>query len=358
MRTRASRGRSRPVLAGEGSAVGAPSGLEAALAEELARRMPVLESVRFTTSGSEALGFAVRVARAATGRPRVLKLEGGFHGAFGDLQQDIGNPPLPAGRAAPARPSSGGLEPTGTLTAIANDLASVEDAFARWGAEIAVVVMEPFLGNGALLDLEPAFAVGVVALARQHGALVLLDEVQGVRVDPRGAHATWGITPDLVAVGKVIGGGQPLAAYGGRADLMALAADGTVTQTGTFTASPVALAAGLAALADWGPDEQARLDALGERTRVALRTVFLDVGVPAVITGRGSMFHISLVDRPIRAYRDVVAADLGTWLQLRLALLVRGIFLMRRGTGCLSTPMTETDVDTLVAAVEDALRPG
>lgn len=337
-------------------ALGAPTALEAELAAELRRRMPLLDFVRFATSGSEAVAFAVRVARARTGRSRVLKFEGGFHGGSGDLQRDIWNEPLPVGFAGPARASSGGLEASETLTAVYNDIASVETAFARWGAEIAVVVIEPFLGNCALIDADPVFAQAVAEIAHRHGALVLLDEVQGVRISPRGAHEALGITPDLVTLGKIIGGGQSIAAFGGRKDLMDIFDTGGVIQTGTFTATPLALAAGLATLADFGDAEYARLNALGEEVRGALRHVFAGASVPAVITGRGSMFHISLSSGPMTRYRDFRAADMGAWLTLRLGLLNRGVFLMKRGTGCLSTPMGQEDVQALADAFADALQ--
>ena len=336
-------------------AIGVPTELEATLAAELRRRMPLLESVRFATSGSEAVGFAARVARAATGRPRALKFEGGFHGGFGDLQHDIWNPPLPAGFAGPSRPSSGGLEPTSTLTAVYNDIASVEAAFARWGDEIAVVILEPFLGNCALIDALPAFARATAEIAHRHGALVLLDEVQGVRVSPRGAHESLGVRPDLIALGKIIGGGQPIAAFGGRREYMEIFDEGGVTQTGTFTATPLALAAGLAALSDFGDADYERLSSLGDEVRSGLREAFAAAGVPVAITGRASMFHISLTRGPMASYRDFQALDMAPWLTLRLALLNRGIFLMKRGTGCLSTPMGREDIDALVDAVVDAL---
>ncbi len=339
------------------SAIGTAHPREAQYASELQHRVPAMQRLHFTTTGSEAVEFAVRVARANTDRSRILKFEGAFHGSYNELYQDIGQPPLPLASSAPARPESAGLEPTHTVTAIYNDVASVRDAFARWGTEIAGVVIEPFLGNSALITAERDFLDAVFESARTHGALVVFDEVQSLRVGYHGAQGRWGYAPDLVAVGKIMGGGYPLAAFGGRADLMeVLSGDGPrVLQTGTFTASPVFLAAGQAAMRDLGQADYDILETRTERLRVAIREEFGRAGVPVHVNGIGSMFNIAITSEPVTSYRAHRRTDTAKFADLRLELLLRGVLVMPRGTGCLSTAVTDDHIDHSIAALREGL---
>ncbi|KJQ53888.1 aspartate aminotransferase family protein [Microbacterium sp. SA39] len=340
------------------SAIGAAHTLEAEFAAELRGRIPAAERLHFTTTGSEAVGFAVRMGRVATGRTRVLKFEGGFHGSHNELYQDIAvSPTLDSGTAVPARPASAGLEPTGTITAVYNDPESVRAAFARWGGEIAVVVVEPFLGNAALVTAEPAFLDAIFEIAHGHGALVLFDEVQSLRAGFHGAQGIWGYTPDLVALGKIMGGGHPLAAFGGRAELFESlqGPDPAVLQTGTFTATPVALAAGQAAMAELDPAAYEGLERRTERLRSGIRDRFGRAGVPVRVNGIGSMFNISISDVDVRSFRAFRAADTSLFSALRLEMLNRGVLIMPRGTGCLSTAVTDSQVDHVLVAIEEGL---
>lgn len=340
------------------SAIGTAHALEAEFARELRDRIPAAERLHFTTTGSEAVGFAVRIGRVATGRTRVLKFEGGFHGSHNELYQDIAvSPILEAGTAKPARPASGGLEPTGTITAVYNDPESVRAAFAQWGEEIAVVVLEPFLGNAALVTAEPAFLDAVFTTARAHGALVLFDEVQSLRAGYHGAQGLWGYRPDLVALGKIMGGGHPLAAFGGRTELFdALQGEvPAVLQTGTFTATPVALAAGQAAMAELDRAAYDDLEQRTERLRRGIRDGFARVGVPVRVNGLGSMFNISISAEDVRTFRAFRDADAGLFSALRLEMLNRGVLIMPRGTGCLSTAVTDAHVDHTLVALEEGL---
>lgn len=340
------------------SAIGTAHPLEAQYAAELRDRIPSAERLHFTTTGSEAVGFAVRVARVATGRTRILKFEGGFHGSHNELYQDIAvSPILEAGTAVPARPASAGLEPTGTITAVYNDPDSVRAAFARWGEEIAVVVVEPFLGNAALITAESAFLDAVFEIAHAHGALVLFDEVQSLRAGYNGAQGRWGYIPDLVALGKIMGGGHPLAAFGGRADLFD-SLDGPVPailQTGTFTATPMALAAGKAAMDELDLGAYDDLEQRTERLRRGIRESFDRAGVPVRVNGLGSMFNISVSDDDVRSFRAFRAADASLFSALRLEMLNEGVLIMPRGTGCLSTAVTDTQVDHILGAIEKGL---
>ncbi|BBG04116.1 MULTISPECIES: aspartate aminotransferase family protein [Pseudonocardia] len=341
-----------------GQALGTPTVEEAELARELRRRLPALETVRFTSTGSEALQYAIRVARAATGRKRVLKFEGAYHGSEVSLVQDIWpRTALPPGTARPALPSSAGLDDTSTLTAVYNDAAAVASAFGQWGDEIAVVVVEPFLGNNALITATPDFLDAVFEQARAHGALVLFDEIQGLRAAYGGTQSVFGVTPDLVTVGKILSGGFALAGFGGRSDVMAHLADtgDPMPQSGTFTASPIALRAGLAALSDFGEEDYSRLRTL--RDGFAARSVeeFARAGMTVHINGMGSMFHININEEPVGSVAQHLRSDHALWIAVRLGLLNRGINMMLRGTGCLSTPMKESDIDIYGDALRDVL---
>jgi glutamate-1-semialdehyde 2,1-aminomutase len=339
------------------SAIGTAHPLEAQYAAELRQRLPAMERLHFTTTGSEAVGFAVRVARANTGRRRVLKFEGAFHGSHNELYQDISQPPLNSAVSTPSRPESAGLEPTQTITAIYNDVASVRDGFARWGTEIAAVVVEPFLGNSSLVAADADFLDAVFESAHAHGALVIFDEVQALRAGYHGAQGLWGYTPDLVAIGKIMGGGYPLAAFGGRADLMlVLGGSGPqVLQTGTFTASPVFVAAGQAAMRALGKPQYTDLESRTERLRSAIREEFACAGVPVHVNGIGSMFNIALTAEPVTSYRAHRGTDTALLSRLRLELLLRGVLVMPRGTGCLSTAVTDGHIDQVIDALSAAL---
>jgi glutamate-1-semialdehyde 2,1-aminomutase len=343
--------------AAAGSAPGTPTELELEMAEELARRIPSLERIRFAVTGSEAVGLALRVARAHTGRRRILKFEGGFHGIWDEVQQSIRSRPLAPGEFGPGQPNSAGLDADETIVARYNDLDSVRAALAQSGEEVAAVIAEPFLGNGALLAAAPGFLAALAELAHEHGALFVLDEIQSCRLAYGGAQSIHGVTPDLTTIGKTIGGGVPLAAFGGREELMATmdGADPAIPQPGTFNAFPLSLAAGLAALEHWREPDFERLNGLGESLRERTRAVFDAEGVPVSITGQGSMFHLAVAQRQIESYDDFWHGVDRPRENLHQELLARGVYLTPRGTGCLSTPIGDEQIDEWLAALEAAL---
>jgi glutamate-1-semialdehyde 2,1-aminomutase len=340
------------------SAMGTAHPLEAAYAAELRTRIPAMERIHFTTTGSEAVGFAVRIARANTGRTRILKFEGGFHGSHNELYQDIAVlPALEPGTAEPSRPASAGLEPSATITAIYNDAQSVRSAFDRWGDEIAGVVVEPFLGNASLITATRDFLDQVFASAALHGSLVIFDEIQSLRAGYSGAQGEWGYTPDLVCLGKIMGGGHALAAFGGRGELFdVLSGEGPqVLQTGTFTATAPALAAGQAAMRDLTRRAYDDLEARTGRLREGIRRTFRDAHIPVQVNGLGSMFNISISKEPVTSYRAHTDSDSVQFAKIRLELLIRGVLIMPRGTGCLSTAVTDDDVNATIAALNEGL---
>jgi glutamate-1-semialdehyde 2,1-aminomutase len=311
----------------------------------------------FAFCGSEAITYAIRCARAFTGRRRVLKFEGGFHGNHDEVQQSIGTQPLPAGAFGYGQPSSQGLMAVETLVAVYNDRESVATAFERHGEEIAVVVAEPFLGNAGLVTAAPGFLDFVCHLAHQHGGLLLVDEIQSMRLAPGGAQQLQNIRPDIVTLGKIMGGGLPLAAFGASREIMSVL-DGfapLVPQTGTFNAFSAALAAGMASMAAFDDMAVAHLDAMGDYIRAGIRRLFTARGVPVTINGQGSMFNICLHEGPVTDYRTWRSAPTELWTELRMRLLARFHYVTQRGTGCLSTPMAGADIDRFLDDLDGAL---
>jgi glutamate-1-semialdehyde 2,1-aminomutase len=336
---------------------GVPTTLEEELAREVMSRIPSIESLRFAVSGSEAVLCAIRAARQFTGRSRIVKFEGAFHGAIDDVQRNIGQPPMEAGSFGAGTPATGGVPTRDTVVAVYNDIESLRGAFERHGDEIAAVIIEPYLGNAALIDAEPEFLATTVEVAQQCGALTIFDEIQSCRIVPGGAQALYGIKPDLTTMGKTIGGGLPLALAGGRGDVMSVY-DGfepAVVQTGTFNAFPLSLAAAMATLDDWRQPDFDRLNSMGEAVRTGLREIFDRHEMQVCVNGRGSMFHITCSAEPVTRYRTHAEAPSGPVLDLHHELLGRGIAMMARGTGCLSTAMDEADISFFLGAVESSV---
>ncbi len=336
---------------------GAPTALERQLADEINSRIPSIELLRFATTGSEAVLCAIRAARAYTGRPRILKFEGAFHGSLDDVQVSIGQPPMARGSYGPGEPATGGIPGVGTVIAVYNDLDSLAAALDEHGEKIAAVIAEPFLGNAALIDAAEGFLAEAQRLAHAHGALFILDEIQSCRLNYGGAQALHGVTPDITTMGKTIGGGLPLALAGGRAEIMRVydGFDPIVNQTGTFNAFPLSLAASLATLEHWREPDIARLNAIGANVRESIRTIFARHSIPVSVNGRGSMFHMTFTDQPVDGYRAFMESERSQLPTLHRELLNRGVFLMARGTGCLSTAMTDVDVDLFLEALDDAV---
>jgi glutamate-1-semialdehyde 2,1-aminomutase len=324
------------------------------LAELITARLPWVESIRFVNSGTEAVMSALRVARAATKRSKILKFEGCYHGHTDSMLVKAGS-----GLADAPLPDSAGLAPDvvqETLVTALNDEHAVEAMFERHGAEIAAIIIEPLPANYGLLPQRIEYLQALARLAKSHGALLILDEViSGFRVGFGGYAALSGITPDLVTYGKVIGGGFPVGAYGGRRDLMELVAPaGPVYQAGTLSANPLAMCAGLATLQRLtDASVYARLEELGARLERAL------CDVPHVAIARvGSIFWLCHSRQqqpsvPMRALSAFPADAAKSFAPLFHALLERGIYLAPSAfeVGFLSTAHTEAHVDALAGAV-------
>ncbi|HEX2755671.1 MAG TPA: aminotransferase class III-fold pyridoxal phosphate-dependent enzyme [Candidatus Limnocylindrales bacterium] len=324
-----------------GSAFAAPTETEVELAEELRRRVPSVEHLRFTSSGTEATMFAIRAARAFTGRPLIAKFDHSYHGTH-DLVM-AGTPGVPE--------AIGGLIvelPWGDPDGISALLRGRE-------GELAAVIVEPVQGAGGVRAPEPGFLEWLRALCDRIGALLIFDEIISFRIAPGGAQEVYGIRPDLTTLGKIIAGGYPLAAFGGRADVMAIfdARRGrAVSHGGTFNGNPVAAAAGLATLRELTPDAYVRLGDLGRRLFDRLSVAIAAGGLDARAVNVGSLFQVF---RGGAGAGAAFAPGAGQPSELFLGLLLEGFYLAPRGMGAIPTVATEQDVDDLADAITRVL---
>ena len=342
-----------------GLSFGAPTEAEIELAESLVRRVPSMELVRLVSSGTEATMSALRLARGATGRSKILKFEGCYHGHGDSLLVKAGSGALTFGQ-----PSSAGVPPAianETIVVPYNDLDAVDAVFSAQGSAIACVIVEPVAGNMNLIAPRPGFLEALRALCDRHGSVLIFDEVMtGFRVHTGGAQALFGITPDLTTLGKVIGGGMPVGAFGGRRALMEqIAPLGPVYQAGTLSGNPVAVAAGLATLALTDVhgfyealEAQTRrmVDGLVERARGA--------GVEFTAQSIGGMFGIYFAPRIPASYETVMACDKARFNRFFHAMLDAGVYLAPSAfeAGFVSAAHDDAAVDATLAAAERAFR--
>jgi glutamate-1-semialdehyde 2,1-aminomutase len=339
---------------------GLASPAEVDLAERVTRLVPGCERVRFVVTGTEATMSALRVARAATGRPGVIKFAGGYHGHGDAFLIRAGS-----GAATFGVPDSPGVTPGAardTHLADFNDLASVDRCFAAAPDAIAAVIVEPVLGNMGCVPPAPGFLEGLRERCTRHGALLVFDEVMtGFRVAPGGAAARFGVTPDLVTLGKILGGGMPLAAFGGRAGIMGLVApEGPVYQAGTYAAHPLAIAAGLATMdiLERTPGFHDGLEAAGRRLQEGLEAAARERGVALRVQRVGSMWTAYFSDRPVRSWADAPAVDTAAYAVFFRAMLERGVLLPPSAfeSAFVSAAHGETEIQATLAAARESLR--
>ncbi|HEU0197912.1 MAG TPA: glutamate-1-semialdehyde 2,1-aminomutase [Nevskiaceae bacterium] len=315
--------------AGIGTSYGAPTELEVEMAELLCHRVPGLEQVRLVNSGTEATMSAIRLARGATGRDAIVKFEGCYHGHSDSLLVKAGSGALTFG--VPTSPGVPADLARHTLTATYNDLDSVETLFAQHGAEIACVIVEPVAGNMNCVPPVPGFLEGLRRLCDAHGSLLIFDEVMtGFRVHPRGAAGLYGVTADITTLGKIIGGGLPIGAFGGRAELMAqIAPQGPVYQAGTLSGNPLAVTAGLTLLRLL--DDQTlyqRLDHWTGELVDGLSRAAREAHVPFFARHVGSMFGIFFTAQgPVNDYVGATTCDAAAFRCFFHAMLERGVYL-------------------------------
>jgi glutamate-1-semialdehyde 2,1-aminomutase len=338
-----------------GTSFGAPTEAEVELAQRIVEAVASVEQVRLVNSGTEATMSAIRLARGATGRDLVVKFAGCYHGHSDSLLAKGAG----SGLATLGIPSSPGVtegSARDTLTAPFNDLEAVERIFAERGDEIAVVIVEPVAANMGVVPPAGGFLEGLRGSCDRHGSLLLFDEViTGFRIAYDGAQSIYGVTPDLSAFGKVMGGGFPCAAFGGRRDLMEqLAPTGPVYQAGTLSGNPVAVAAGIAALdlartTDPYPGLEATADVLTE----GLGTAFAASGIPVTINRAGSMFSMFFTDRPVRDFADAAGADHERYGRFFHHMLDAGVYLPPSGyeLWTLSTTHGPEETERILGAV-------
>jgi glutamate-1-semialdehyde 2,1-aminomutase len=346
-----------------GSAFAAPHDASLRLSQLLVERMQTVDRVRFANSGTEAVMMAIRLARAYTGRQLVGKAEGGYHGTWDDVTVSVA-PPLekagPADRPTPYLDSKG-LNAKGTESTVVipfNDIDSARAILEPVGAELACVIVEPVMGAGGMIPCEPEYLAGLRELTREVGALLVLDEVISLRLAPGGAQNLYGVEGDLTTMAKIIGGGLPVGAFGGPAEIMDLCDPskvGHVPHYGSFNGNPATMAGGLAAMKLYTPDEYDRINALGDRLREGVNALGAELGLAVQATGMGSLLNVHLVDGPIRAKRDVARADPVRARLFHLASLNEGLFPAGRGLISISTAMDESTVDEALEGIRRAV---
>ena len=341
-----------------GTSFGAPSPLEVALGERVRALMPSLERVRFVSSGTEATMSAVRVARAATGRDRMLKFEGCYHGHADAFLVKAGSGALTLG--TPTSPGVTRAASADTLVASYNDLDSVRRVFDANRDQIAAVIVEPIAGNMGLVPPAEGFLRGLREISAANGTLLVFDEViSGFRASAGGAQALSGVRPDLTCLGKIIGGGLPVGAYGGRADLMNLVSPaGPVYQAGTLSGNPLAMTAGLWCLGKLTPKFYASLAALGARLAAGLADAARDAGVALQVNAFGSLLTPFFTDRSVRDYASATSANTDHYGTFFRGMLTRGIYPppSQFEAWFLSAAHTVRDVDKTIRAARAAMR--
>jgi len=346
-----------------GTGFAAANPVEVALATLLCERVPSLEAVRFCNSGTEATMFAMRLARAFTARPKIARVEGGYHGTH-DYAEVSTHPGLdeagPAEDPTPAPDSMG--TPAWALDQVVvlpfNNPDAAERIIRREASGLAAVILEPIIGAGGVIAATPEFLRRLRAVTRELGILLIFDEVISFRVAPGGAQELYGVTPDLTTLGKIIGGGLPVAAFGGRSDVMEMLdprREGSIPQGGTYNGNPLGMAAGLAAMRELTPDVYEDLNRKGARVCELLTEVFDSHGIAAQVNGAGSLLALHFTDRPVVDYRSKSTSDRLKTHDFFLSLVNHGVLMAPRAMGALSTPMGEDEIQQVVDAVDAAV---
>ena len=341
-----------------GLGYGIPTRVEVEMAETICRRVPSMQKVRMTNSGTEATMSAIRLARGYTGRPYIIKFAGCYHGHVDSLLVAAGSGALTHGE-----PDSAGVPREFAALTLAlpyNDPQAVREAFARYRGQIAAVIVEPYPGNAGFYLPKPGFLEFLREVTEREGALLIFDEVMtGFRISPAGVQGKIGLTPDLTTLGKIIGGGFPVGAFGGRRDIMDCVSPlGPVYQAGTLSGNPVAMAAGLAQLRELeATDAYARLEALGARLEEGVRGILHDLSHPLTFKRSGSMWCLFFTERDVTDLDSAMSGDFGLFRRYFLSMLEQGVYVAPSPyeTGFISTAHGGGDIDATIAAMRRAL---
>ncbi|OBZ09837.1 glutamate-1-semialdehyde-2,1-aminomutase [Bacillus sp. FJAT-27264] len=344
--------------AAKGTSFGAPTLLETEMAKTVVERVPSVDIVRMVNSGTEATMSAIRLARGYTGRSKILKFEGSYHGHADSLLIKAGS-----GVATLGLPDSPGV-PEGvaanTITVPYNDLESVKVAFERFGDEIAAIIVEPIAGNMGVVLPQAGFLEGLREVTTRYGALLIFDEVMtGFRVNRSSAQGLFGITPDLTCFGKVIGGGLPVGAYGGKREIMEqMAPSGPIYQAGTLSGNPLAMAAGLTTLKLLTPEVYDHLEKMGARLEAGMKRNAEEIGIPLTINRVGSMVCPFFTEGPVVNYDTAKASSLDTFRRYFGEMLTRGINVApSQFEGMfVSAAHSEQDIDDTIECQYNALK--
>jgi glutamate-1-semialdehyde 2,1-aminomutase len=341
-----------------GTSFGAPTELETRLAQRVATLMPSMERVRFVSSGTEAAMSALRVARAAARRDKIVKFEGCYHGHADPFLVQAGSGAMTLG--VPTSPGVPAAAARDTLLARYNDLDSIERIIERSRDDIAAIFVEPIAGNMGLVPPREGFLEGLRAICTREHILLVFDEViSGFRAAAGGAQQVLGVKPDLTCLGKIIGGGLPVGAYGGRADVMALVApSGPVYQAGTLSGNPLAMTAGLWSLEELSPRLYRHLAKLGARLAAGLADAAREAGVPLQVNAFGSLLTPFFTDQPVRDYQSAMTANTTAYGTFFREMLARGVYPppSQFEAWFISGAHTERDIDRTVKAAREAMK--
>ena len=341
----------------DGTSFGASTEREVLLGEAIRAAVPSMERMRFVSSGTEATMSALRVARGHTGRAKIVKIEGGYHGHADALLAAAGSGVATLGLPGSAGVTAGAV--ADTVIVPYNDEAAMQAAFAANRNNVAALIVEPIPANMGLVPPRPGYLPALRRLCDAHGALLIFDEViSGFRVSRGGAQAVFGVTPDLTCLGKIVGGGLPLGVYGGRGSIMSeVAPEGPVYQAGTLSGNPLAMAAGLAVLRRLDQAAYDRLDALGRRLEAGIKDALAASGVAAQFHRVGSAFTLFFSAEPVTDFASAKRADTARYARFFHEMLDRGIYLApaQLEAGFISLAHQEDDIDAFVAASREAL---
>ena len=347
-----------------GTVFGSASEPQVELAKLLIERVPSIDLLRFTNSGTEATMMMMRAARAFMNRDIIVKMDGGYHGSHDFVEVNVSADIKSASEPA-ARIEERGV-PEAVLNAVVvapfNDLAAMESLLREHQERIAGIIVEPLPNAGGMAPPAPGYLRGLRELADRYDLLLLFDEIVTLRLSSGGMQEAEGVIPDMTALAKIIGGGFPVGAFGGRADIMSQfdpEGSGKLSHSGTFNGNNITMTAGLAAMRRLDQGAIERVNGLGDRLAAGVNALFASLGIRAQCLGYGSLQQIQWTDEPVVTLRDAARAGQGTGKLrelLHLELLNRGIYTSNRGMFCISTPMTEAEIEFALAALEGALR--